>query len=180
MPVEFNEQADIDEHLPGDGHVGVIEFAAEYALYVNFETKYADSNIPFEPIFEYVQRNWSDLSTGLTEAALYGGSDQTGAPRYERGSEAHMRATAWAMIEVIKEHGIEGVHFAERAQQHGIDQVEEIAQRYHDEPEALRKIAEDVIEAMYERAIEIIEDEAHDTGHLLESGSYELTSGYGG
>lgn len=167
MPVEFNEQMDIDEVLDGEDYVGKIKYDAEYALYVNFETAYTENQPPFDPIHEWVQRNWGEISPEVKEEA--------GWPNIS--TEKHQEEVAWLIIAAIQKNGIEGIHFAERSIRRGLSEADGIAASYKDEPKPLRAMAEDLIEVMFERSQEIIENEAKDTGELKDSGSYEITEG---
>lgn len=169
MGVEYEEEADLDDIFEGQmGWEGIIRYEAEYALYVEYDTAYAGSKPPFEPIHKWVQRNWSDMHPAILEM-----TDNEDKPL---SIEDHQKRVAWFIVDQIAESGIDGVHFGKRALDRGKNEADKIVSRYagSDDEEAPKKIAEDLTEMMFEYSQDIIENEANDTGHLKESGDWEI------
>lgn len=167
MPVNYDKKADLDTLFDNMlDWAGEIKYETEYALYVEYDTAYAGSKPPFQPIHEWVQRNWSDISTQIKQLAEADGRTLTEAQ--------HMEAVAWIIVESIAETGIEGIHYGARSLEHGKAKADTIVAKYagEDDPEAPRKIAEDITEAMFEKSQQIIDNEAKDTGELKDSGSF--------
>lgn len=174
MPVHFESEAELDDIFEGMiGWEGVIKYEAPHSIYVEYDTAYAGSKPPFEPIHEWVQRNWSEIHPAILEM-----TDNKDKPL---ARSDHQERVAWFIVEQIAESGIDGVHFAKRSLDHGKSQANKIVSEYaeSDDPEAHRKIARDLTELMYEYSQDIVEDEAHDTGELKESGSWEITKSEG-
>jgi hypothetical protein len=169
MPAEYDEKADLDEIFDGQmGWEGVIRYEAPYALYVEYDTAYAGTKPPFEPIHEWVQRNWSEIHPAILEMTE---NEDESLPVTE-----HQKRVAWFIVEQIAESGIEGVHFGKRALDHGKSKADSIVGRYagSDDEDAPRKIAEELTELMFEYSQDIIEDEATDTEELKNSGEWEI------
>jgi len=172
MPVEYTEEADLDDIFEGQmDWQGTIRYDAEYALYVEYDTAYAGTKPPFEPIHKWVQRNWSEIHPAILSMTENKEKSITPAE--------HQKRVAWFIVEQIAESGIDGVHFGKRALQFGKNNANQIVGKYagSDDPDAPRKIAEDLTELMFERSQDIIEEEANDTGTLKESGSWEISKG---
>jgi len=149
---------------------GRVFYTADHAPYVNFDTAWTGSNPPFDPLREWVGRKWNDLDSGLKNAVLVDedGND-TG---IESGSSQHKDAVAWLVVFAIAANGIEGVHFGERAFQKGRVAAPKLAAKWEgsDESEAARFIIEDLTDLMFTESQDIISEEAHDRGTLLQSG----------
>lgn len=169
MPVEFEKEAELDEIFEGlIGWEGIIKYEAPYALYVEYDTAYAGTKPPFEPIHEWVQRQWSEIHPAIIEM-----TDNEEKPL---SRSDHEERVAWFIVEQIAESGIDGVHFAQRSLDNGKDHAPAIVAKYadSDDPDAHRKIAEELTKWMFERSQEIIDDEAKDTETLSDSGSWEI------
>lgn len=169
MPVEYNEEVGLDEIFDGQvGWEGNIKYEAEYSIYVEFDTAYAGSKPPFQPIYEWVQRNWSDIHSAII--------DMTDNEEKPLPTDEHQKRVAWFIVEQIAENGIGGIHFGKRSLEHGKNQANKIVSRYagSDDTDAPKKIAEDLTEMMFEHSQDIIENEANDTGSLKDSGSWEI------
>lgn len=144
---------------------GVVTYTAEYAKYVEFPTSYSGTQPPFQPLYEWVQRKWPDLSDGLKDAGLP-------APN----QEAQERNVAWVVVKAIAENGTEGVYFGRRGLDAAKQAAPSIAQQYEgsSDPQAPEKIVAEVAEVGFNKGQAIISQEATDTGNLLQSGSIEL------
>lgn len=143
----------------------VVTYTAEYAQYVEFPTAYAGTQPPFQPIHEWVDRKWSDLSSGLKEAGL---------PAANRAEQK--RNVAWVVVKAIAKNGTEGVHFGQRGLDAAARAAPSIAREYEgsSDPEAPQKIVAEVAEVGFNKSQAIISQEATDTGNLLQSGSVAL------
>lgn len=172
MPVEYEEEVGLDEIFGGMiGWEGEVGYEAEYAMYIEYDTAYAGTKPPFEPIHEWVQRNWGEISAEVIDLATH--DDMT--------RQEEQEATAWLIVNSIAESGIDGVYFGSRAIEHGKNRAESVVAEYagSDDPQAPQKIAEEVVEIMFNRSQQIIEQEAKDTGTLKDSGYYRITEGGG-
>jgi hypothetical protein len=91
----------------------------------------------------------------------------------------HQKRVARFLVESIARSGIDGVHFGKRSLEFGKNNANQIVGKYagSDDPEAPRKIAEELTELMFEKSQDIIKDEADDTGALAESGEWEVVEG---
>lgn len=174
MPFDYTEEADLDSIFAGQmDWEGKVRYEAGYAMYVEYDTAYAGSKPPFEPIHKWVQRNWSEIHPAIL--------DMTENENESITVTEHQKRVAWFLVEQIAESGIDGVHFGKRALDFAKANAESVVARYagSDDPEAPKKIAEDITRMMYERSQEIIEEEANDTGALAESGSWVVQQGDG-
>lgn len=145
----------------------LVSYTASYAKYVEFPTSYAGTQPPFDPIFEWVDRKWPDLSDGLT-------TDSQGAPLTRR-------QVAWKVVNIIAEHGTEGVYFGRRGLDTAKQAAPSIAGQYEgsNDPQAPEKIVAEVAETGFNKSQAIISQEATDTGNLLQSGQVELVDDIG-
>ena len=170
MPVNYEKETNIDVIFDNMiDYEGKIEYDVPYAVYVEFPTAYTDgAQPPFDPIHEWVQRNWPDLSSGLKEAVARDGQSK----------DEHMEAVAWMVVKGIEDSGTEGVFFAQRALERGAAEAGNVIHQYEgsDDPEVTRYIAEDMANFMLEESKKIIEREATDTEALLNSASVEVYS----
>lgn len=177
--VEYNVRQDpVDIIEQTENAVGKVEYPAEYASYVNYPTEYAgDSKPPFEPIYEWVQRKWNDLSQGLKDAALENVED--------KGSvsvEEHKRKVAWVVVRVMGDKGTDGLYFAERSLKFGKDNAEKVAEKYENsnDPLAPYKAVVDITDLTFQHSQDIIsgdtgDESAFDEGFLKRSGTREYT-----
>lgn len=139
-----------------------VGYAADYAAYVEFPTSYAGTQPPFQPIYEWVQRKWVDLESGLKAAGQEDADTK----------EEAQRTVAWIVVDAIAESGTDGVFFLNR----GFAAAKQAAPQYleayedTDDPDAARKAIEDTLDFAFEKSQEIVADEASDRGTLLESG----------
>lgn len=165
--VNFEKKAELDEVFASQlGWTGQIKYGVDYALYVEHDTAYAGSEPPFDPIHQWVQRNWNDIDTAIKRMARDG--------RDTLSEAEHMEVTAWIIVNSIADSGIEGIHFGARSLEHGKAKADTIVAKYagSDDPEATKHIAEEITQAMFEKSQNIIESEANDTGELKDSGSF--------
>jgi len=162
-----NVTVDIDEEKIGELYElldvdAVVGYGADYAAYVEFPTEYAGTSPPFEPLFEWVQRKWEDLDSGLKEA----GEEQA-----DTKAEAQ-RAVAWIVVTSIAESGTDGVFFLNR----GFEAAKQAGQQFleafdgTDDPDAARKAITRTVDFAFEQSQDIVADEATDRGTLLQSG----------
>lgn len=184
MPsVEYEvEQDAVDVIEETENAVGKVEYPAEYASYVNYPTEYAgDSQPPFEPIHEWVDRKWGDLSQGLKSAALENVENPSSVTTKE-----HKRKVAWVVVRTMGDKGTEGLYFAERSLKHGKDKAEAVAQKYENsnDPLAPYKAVVDMVDLTFQHSQDIIsgdqsvdtqkeESSAFDEGFLKRSGNRE-------
>lgn len=169
MTVEFEMDADkVFTAFSGMTAAVRIAYTVEYAVYVEFPTSYSGTQPPFQPIFEWVQRKWADLGGGIKDAGLSDG--------IQPGSEQHQKAVAWVVVKAIAKNGTEGVFFGKRSVAKGRQKAGAIARQYQrsDDPDAGRKIIEDIGDLMFEESQRIVSQEATDTGNLLQSGQIEF------
>lgn len=183
--VEYNvEQNAVDIIEQTENAVGKVEYPAEYASYVNYPTSYkGDSQPPFEPIYEWVQRKWGDLSQGLKDAALENVKDPSSVTIKE-----HKKKVAWVVVRVIGDTGTEGLYFAERSMKYGKDNAEKVAKKYENsgDPLAPYKAVVDITDLTFQHSQDIISGDkkvdtdkatssAFDEGFLKRSGTREYT-----
>lgn len=167
MGVEWEVNTELDEIMPEQSVEGEITYSAPYALYVEFDTAYADANIPFEPLYEWVNREWGNLSSGIKEMA----EKQLGA---DASTEEVKRQVTWIIIGAIKKNGIEGVHFGKRAIEHGKSKAEMVANIHKERENPYENMARNLVEIMFEHSQGTIEEEAKSSGQLKDSGDWEV------
>lgn len=169
MTVEWEQNKTLDEVMPGKGAVGEIRYTAPHALYIEFDTAYADTdpNDMFPGIYEWVQRNWSDISSGIVKIAQEQVSDSSDVEQLQK-------QVTWVIIAAIKKNGIEGVHFGKRAIEHGKKKAEMVANIHKERANPYQLMAENLVEIMAEHSQGTIENEAKDTGELKESMEWEV------
>lgn len=162
-----NVTVDIDEDKIGELYElmdvdAVVGYGADYAAYVEFPTEYAGTSPPFEPLFEWVQRKWEDLDSGLKAA----GEEQADT------IEGAQRAVAWIVVTSIAESGTDGVFFLNRGFEAAKQAGEQFLEAYEDtdDPDAARKAITRTVDFAFETSQEIVADEASDRGTLLQSG----------
>ena len=100
VTIEF-EPDKIDQLFENLQVVAKVGYTADYAGYVEFPTSYAGTSPPFEPLFEWVDRKWNDLDSGLKDIPLEGDSG----PR--PGSREHKEQVAWIVVMSIADTGTE-------------------------------------------------------------------------
>lgn len=126
---------------------GAVQFLAPHAIYVEFPTNYDSKKPPLEPLLAWVKINFS---------------------------VENPKQVAFQVQEKIFQEGTEGVYFATNTlEEYRQGKAMDIAERYEgsDDPEAPRKIVEEVLNESLEDAEERIEDaDAVSTGYLLGSG----------
>lgn len=166
--VTFRKEVDIDDFLPDNNYEGVIEYSAPYALYVNYDTTYTKGKKPpYDPIYGWVQRNWSDIDNGIKRDV----EEKRGG---DLSREELQKAVAFRIVNSIFKHGIEGVHFAERAIEHGRSKSENVVQAHAGKENGIKAMVRNLTEIMYEHSQGTIEREAKDEGDLKESGDWEV------
>lgn len=170
MAVEWEINKTLDEVMPEKGVVGEIKYTAPYAMYVEFDTVYVGSNIPFEPLNEWVKRNWDDISRGIKQLAKEQLEYVDGDPSRE---ELEKQVT-YIIIGAIKKNGIDGIHFGKRAIEHGKEKAEMVANIHAERENAYELMAENLVEIMFEHSQGTIENEAKDTGQLKDSGEWDV------
>lgn len=169
MPVNYETEAELDEIFGGLlGWEGIVRYEAPYALYVEYDTAYAGTQPPFEPIHQWVIRNWSEIHNAIKKIV-----DNKDKPLSRTD---HQERVAWFIVEQISESGIEGIHFGQRALDAAKSHAPAIVAKYaeSDDTDAHRKIAEEVTEWMFDQSQKTIENEAKDTEELKKSGSWEI------
>jgi len=186
MPgVEYETHQDpIDVIEETENAGGRVEYPAEYAAYVNYPTTYkGDSQPPFDPIHEWVQRKWGDISDGLKDAALENVEDPSTVT-----VKKHKRKVAWVVVRTIGDDGTEGLYFAERSLKFGKDKAQAVANKYENsnDPLAPYKAVVDLTDLTFQHSQDIIsgdrqvdtnkeESSAFDEGFLKRSGTREYT-----
>lgn len=135
----------------------LINYSTEYAMYVEFPTSYT-SPPPYQPIRDWVDRKWNDLSQGLKAE---GGGTRDGVARLVQFA--------------IAKNGIRGVHFGGRALNRGKQNAPRVLASYggSGDTEANNKALAEIANGMFDMSQRIISQEATDTGNLLQSGSIE-------
>lgn len=167
MTVEWEINNELDKVMPDRGVVGEIKYTAPYALYVEFDTAYAGSSIPFEPLHEWTLRNWSDISTGIKDMA----EEQL---RDDASNAEIKRQVTRIIIGAIKKNGIDGVHFGQRSIEHGKEKAEMVANVHKERENPYELMAENLVEIMFEHSQGIINEEAKDTEELKDSGEWDV------
>lgn len=164
MTVEWEINKTLDEVMPDRGVVGEIRYTAPYALYIEFETSYTDSNVPFDPIYEWVEREWQDLGPVKEVAKESLGDEYT--------TEELKRTVTWIIIKNMDTQ--EGVHFGKRAIEEGKDKAEMVANIHKERENPYELMAENLVEIMFEHSQGTIENEANSSGALKDSGEWEV------
>lgn len=164
MTVEWEINKTLDEVMPDRGVVGEITYSAPYALYIEFETTYADSNVPFDPIYEWVEREWSELGPVISVAKE--------SFDYDPSQEELKEAVTWIIIKSMDTQ--EGIHFGRRAIEHGKQKAEMVANIHKERENAYELMAENLVEIMFEHSQGTIEEEAKSSGALKDSGEWEV------
>lgn len=152
----------VDELFANLDIEATVGYAAEHAAYVEFPTSYTGTQPPFDPIHEWVQRKWADLTSGLKSAAEEGADTK---------AEAQENA-AWMVVNAIAESGTDGVFFLNRGFEAAKQAAPQFLAEYEDsnDPDAARKAIEDTLDFAFETSQDIVADEASDRGTLLQSG----------
>jgi hypothetical protein len=174
---EFEE---IVKYMEVEGSFG---YTADHAPYVNWETHYAGTSPPFQPIREWVHRKWNDLDAGLKRAAMPEDTDsENEGEEFDRGEtrltkEEHKDAVAWVVVDSIAENGTKAIRFMERSIERAKGAIETIEGQYRNsgDPHAPFKILRDVLDFAFGESQDIVADEASDTGKLLQSGFVDVT-----
>lgn len=156
----------IDQLFENLDVVAKVGYTTDYAGYVEFPTSYAGTSPPFEPLFEWVDRKWNDLDSGLKDIPLEGDSG----PR--PGSREHKEQVAWIVVMSIADTGTDGVFFLRRGFEAAKQAAEQFAASYEgtNDIDAARKIFEDTFDFAFQTSQDIVADEASDRGNLLQSG----------
>lgn len=166
MTVEWDVHQTVDEYMPDKGVKGEIKYTAPYAFYVEFDTAYAKMP-PYEPIREWVEREWNDLSRGLIEMAEESvGDDAT--------DEELKKVVTIIIQKSIKKNGIDGVFFGRNAIEHGKQKAEMIANVHMERENPYESIARNLVEVMFEHSQGTIENEAKSSGDLKDSGEWDV------
>lgn len=152
----------IEEMFQEMESAAVVNYSALYAKYVEFPTSYTGTQPPFQPIYEWVQRKWPTLSEGMKQGS--------------QGQPLTQRQVAWKVVNIIAEHGTEGVYFGRRGLDTARQSAPSIAAQYEGtgDPKAPEKIVQEVATAGFNKSQAVISQEATDTGNLLQSGSIEI------
>lgn len=164
-----NDEAleEIEQGFDVEGSYG---YTADHAPYVNWETTYAGTNPPFQPIREWVHRKWNDLDAGLKDAAIEG-RDASSITTSEWKD-----AVAWLVVNAIAKNGTEAVRFMERSMERAKGAADSIAAGYagSEDPNAPFKILRDFLDFAFGVSQDIVAEEATDTGSLLQSGYVDV------
>jgi len=152
----------LDEIAEGFDVDGSFGYTADHAPYVNWETSYAGTAPPFDPIRKWVGRKWNDLDAGLKEVAFREGMTK----------DEHKRAVTFIVQKAIAENGTKAIRFMERSMERAKGSVAQIEGPYQDSEDlhAPFKIVRDFLDYAFGQSQDIIADEASDTGALLQSG----------
>lgn len=139
----------------------LINYSVEYAQYVEFPTAYSGSPPPFEPIFDWVDRKWNDLGSGIKTD--------------DDGEEMTKEEVARRVQFGIAKNGTDGVYFGSRAVEKGEANAPSVLASFEGsgDPEANQKALAEVANGIFRESQRIIREEAVDTGNLLQSGSIE-------
>lgn len=125
---------------------GVVYFTAPYAIYVEMPTD-GGYRVPIDELIPWVERN---INTDDVEG------------------------TAYAIQEKIFQRGTSGVYFLSRAKA-STSNIDDYIPSSVDLETAPEDVVENILQDMLERAENNIEDDdAVDTGNLLNSGAYEM------
>jgi len=171
MSVDFEIEETLDDVMPDKGVVGEIKYTAPYALYVEFDTAYTDSNIPYEPLREWVEREWGNLPSSMKKMAE---KQLESRNNPNPSTEEIKKQVTWIVIEGIKKSGIEGVHFGKRAMEHGKSKEEMVANIHKERENPYQNMARNLVEIMFEHSQGTIEEEAKSSGQLKESGEWDV------
>jgi len=152
----------LDEIAEGFDVDGSFGYTADHAPYVNWETSYAGTAPPFDPIRKWVGRKGNDLDAGLKEVAFREGMTK----------DEHKRAVTFIVQKAIAENGTKAIRFMERSMERAKGSVAQIEGPYQDSEDlhAPFKIVRDFLDYAFGQSQDIIADEASDTGALLQSG----------
>lgn len=164
MTVEWEINKKLDEVMPDRGVVGEITYTAPYALYIEFDTAYTDSNPPFDPIYEWVEREWANLGPVKDVAKESLGDNPT--------TDAMKKTVTWIIIKNMDTQ--EGVHFGRRAITHGKAKAEMVANIHKERENPYELMAENLVEIMFEHSQGTIEEEAKSSGELKDSGDWDV------
>jgi len=156
----------LDEIAEGFDVEGSFGYTADHAPYVNWETSYAGTAPPFDPIRKWVGRKWNDLDAGLKNVAFREGMSKS----------EHKRAVAFVVQKAIAENGTKAIRFMERAIEKTKGSRSQIEGPYQDSEDlhAPFKIVRDFLDYGFGISQDIIADEATDTGALLQSGFVDV------
>lgn len=165
--VEVSKEVDpseLTEEMEAEGSYG---YQSNHAPYVNWETTYAGTQPPFDPIREWVHRKWNDLDAGLKDA---------GNPSGDLTKDEHKDAVAWIVVKAIAENGTKAIRFMERSMERAKSSLSALEAPYQDsdDPAAPFKIVRDFLDFAFGESQDIIAEEATDTGGLLQSGYVQV------
>mgnify|MGYP006286388975 CR=1 FL=1 len=164
MTVEWEINKSLDEVIPDRGVVGEITYSAPHALYIEFDTSYAGSKPPYEPIREWVGREWSNLGPVKDVAKESLGDDYS--------QEELKKVVTFVIIESMDTQ--EGIHFGKRAIEHGKEKADMVANVHKGRENPYELMAENLVEIMFEHSQGTIENEAKSSGELKDSGDWEV------
>lgn len=164
-----NVDAFLDEITEAMEVEGSFGYTADHAPYVNWETTYAGTQPPFDPIRKWVHRKWNDLDAGLKDYAASGDTDLSTDQLKDR--------VAWVVVNAIAANGTKAIRFMERAIERAKGNISALEQPYADseDPHAPFKIVRDTLDYAFGESQDIIADEATDTGGLLQSGFVDVS-----
>lgn len=156
---------DVEELIREMEVEGSFGYTADYSSYVNYETHYAGTQPPFEPIRGWVKRKWNDLDAGLKNV-----------PDPDLSKEERMNAVAWIVVHAIAENGTKAIRFMERAVERANGAVEQLEAPYanSEDPLAPFKLVRDYLDFAFGESQDIIAEEATDRGNLLQSGFVDV------
>lgn len=166
MAIEWEINTTLDEVMPDRGVVGEIKYTAPYALWIEFPTDYTapESTPPFDPIYEWVEREWSELGPVKEVAKESLGDDYT--------EEELMETVTWIIIKNMDHQG--GVYFGKQALEHGKEKAELVANIHKERENPYRLMAENLVELMFEHSQGTIENNAKSSETLKDSGEWEV------
>lgn len=155
---------DLIEEMEVEGSFG---YTADYASYVNYETHYAGTQPPFDPIRGWVHRKWNDLDAGLKDYAN---------PDGDLSTDEWKDRVAWIVVHAIAENGTKAIRFMERAVERANAAISQLEAPYEnsEDPLAAFKLVRDTLDYAFGESQDIIAEEATDRGTLLQSGFVDV------
>lgn len=170
--VTTNEER-LDEIFAALEVEGTFGYTADYSPYVNWETHYAGTAPPFQPIRDWVHRKWNDLDPGLLQSVLTEKEKEQG---IQPPAEEWKDRVASTVQHAIAANGTEAIRFMERSIERAKASIDAIEATYEgsEDIHAPFKIVRDVLDTAFGHSQDIIAEEATDTGNLLQSGYVDV------
>lgn len=142
---------------------GSVGFTADHAPHVEFPTSWDGEKPPFNPIRDWVVREWGNLDAGLKEAARNDGTPVN--------SDKHVDEVTWLILNSIAANGQDGVFMLRRAVNRVRRRSDSIADRFagRDDEDVHRDIIQEFLDEIFHEMREIVRDEAHSSSSLYNS-----------